>query len=193
MNFPVVRLVRPEDFPAMREIYAPYITGSHTSFEYEVPTLPAFRERFAAYQQHTPCLVMTDGQALLGYAYASLHRSRTAYQWSVESSIYMAPLAKRQGQGRTLYQCLLRCLRYQGFVSVYAGITLPNPASVAFHQSQGFVPVGVYQQVGFKLGQWHDVGWWQLALEAQPADPRPPVLLPQIDQEDPVWKACFEL
>ena len=101
---------------------------------------------------------------MVGYAYAGRHRSREAYQWSVEVSVYVAENQHRRGVGRALYTSLVECLRLQGFFHAYAGITLPNPASVGLHESLGFQPVGVYKDVGYKLGQWHTVGWLELII-----------------------------
>ena len=110
----------------------------------------------------------------VGDAYASQHRVRRAYQWSVDVAVYVAPNHQRGGIARGLYCRLFELLRQQGYYNAYAGIALPNPASVGFHESMGFRPVGVYEQVGFKAGKWVDVGWWQLELQAKPAEPGEP-------------------
>ena len=89
-------------------------------------------------------------------------------------TVYVADKAQRQGVGRQLYGQLLELLRKQGFRMAYAGITLPNPGSVGLHEAMGFVPVGVYRNVGYKLGAWRDVGWWELALQPTEPTPRPP-------------------
>lgn len=108
-----------------------------------------------------------DGECL-GYAYGSSHRERAAYRWSVETSAYVAPRAHRQGVGKALYGRLLEALAGRGYCQAYAGITLPNEASMALHLSVGFTPVGVFQAVGRKLGAWHDVAWLQRRLRDQP-------------------------
>ena len=117
-----------------------------------------------------------DG-VVVGYAHASLHRARPAYRWSVEVSVYLAPAERGRGTGRALYQVLLGQVRDLGYVTAFAGVTLPNPASVALHERLGFRPVGIFEAVGFKHGRWHDVGWWRLPLvdppPEHPADPRP--------------------
>ena len=107
------------------------------------------------------------------YAYATAHRSRGAYQWSVETSVYVAPGHHRQGLGATLYDALLPRLAGRGYCHAYAGITLPNDASVALHRRVGFQAVGVFRSVGWKLGAWHDVSWWHLPLRAGPPGDRP--------------------
>ena len=113
-----------------------------------------------------PGLVCEIGGHVVGYAYAAQHQVRAAYQWSVDTSVYVSKQYWRFGIGRGLYASLFRILAAQGFFNAYAGIVLPNPASVALHESVGFKPIGVYQRVGYKFGAWHDVGWWQLILNA---------------------------
>jgi phosphinothricin acetyltransferase len=106
---------------------------------------------------------------VVGYAYASRHRVRAAYRWSVDVAVYIAPSHHRMGIGRAVYTSLFSILAAQGFFNAYAGVTLPNPASVGLHEAMGFTPVGVYRHVGYKLGAWHDVGWWQRPLR-EPRD-----------------------
>lgn len=168
-----VRLATPADAAGVRAIYAPFVRDTHVSFEAEVPSVDEVARRIAATAPAHPWLVADDEGAVAGYAYASPHRSRAAYQWSVEVSIYVA--GPRRGLGRTLYGALLDVLRAQGFANAYAGIALPNAASVGFHEALGFEPVGVYRGVGFKAGAWRDVGWWSLRLGegAAPDPPRP--------------------
>jgi phosphinothricin acetyltransferase len=114
----------------------------------------------------------------VGYAYASRHRERAAYQWSVDTTVYVRQGRQRRGVGRALYTALLGVLPLQGYVNAYAGVTLPNPASVGLHTAMGFQPVGTYRRVGWKLGRWHDVAWFQRPLGAGPVDdgvpPAPP-------------------
>jgi phosphinothricin acetyltransferase len=121
-----------------------------------------------------PWLVSERAGRVLGYAYASAFRTRPAYRWWMESTIYLAPEARGSGLGRRLYEALMTLLRRQGFVSALGVITLPNVASVALHERLGFRPLTVLPQAGFKLGAWHDVGWWRLALCDPPAAPEPP-------------------
>ena len=111
-----------------------------------------------------PWLVCAAGDQVLGYVYAGKHRSRSAYQWSVDVTVYVHVDARRRGIARALYTVLFKLLAAQGFYNAYAGIALPNPGSVAVHEAMGMVPIGVYKQVGYKLGAWHDVGWWQKRL-----------------------------
>jgi phosphinothricin acetyltransferase len=128
----------------------------------------------------TPWLVCEVAGEALGYAYAGLHRERAAYQWSVEVSAYVRGDARRAGVGRALYTSLFAALVVQGFRNAYAGVTLPNAASVGLHTAVGFSPVGVYRGVGYKFGAWHDVAWFERALAPRVADPPAPQLLPDL-------------
>ena len=161
------------DIPAILEIYAPYVRDTAVTFETEVPTAADMDGRRSAIQSRSPFLVATDGDSLAGYAYASPHRARQAYQWAVESSVYVAPTAQRAGAGRALYRALLALLDAQGFAKVYAGISLPNPASETFHVEMGFTDIGVYRAVGFKAGAWTDVKWLEYTLTAATAKTPP--------------------
>jgi L-amino acid N-acyltransferase YncA len=159
-------------------IYAPYVKAGATSFEEESPQPARFAERIAHTLARYPWLVAESGGEVIGYAYACPHRSRPAYRWAVEVSVYVAAGQWRRGYGRALYAELIERLRRQRFQVACAGITLPNDASTALHESMGFVPVGVYRRIGWKAGAWRNVGWWQLELEPPgdglPAEPLPP-------------------
>jgi phosphinothricin acetyltransferase len=120
--------------------------------------------------------VAESGESVFGYAYGSAHRARAAYRWSVDTSVYVASAWQRQGVGRALYATLMERLAALGYVNAFAGITVPNPASVALHESVGFTPVGVFRSVGYKLGAWRDVGWWALQLTEPPPEPDEPRL-----------------
>lgn len=139
-----------------------------------------------------PWLVWADASGIAGYAYAARHRVRDAYRWSVEVSVYVDPGHHHRGVARGLYRSLLAILAAQGFGSAYAGITLPNPASVALHEGLGFEPVGVFRRVGYKLGRWHDVGWWQRALRTGGEAPEAPRTLLQLETQ-PGWDALLQL
>ena len=170
-----IRPATPGDAAAIREIYAPAITRRDvaTSFELEVPSAEEIGDRINKKQLKFPWLVMDDDGVITGYAYGDPHRERAAYQWSAEVSVYVHPDHHRRGIGKALYLALFERLRQQGIVNVYAGITLPNAGSVGLHESMGFALVGVYSAIGFKFGRPHDVGWWHLALQPWPDDPKP--------------------
>jgi phosphinothricin acetyltransferase len=181
----------PEDAEAILTIYAPIVRDTAISFEVEPPTRVAMHERIATTLRHLPWFVCDRQGEMLGYVYASSHRSRAAYQWSVDVSVYIHAQARRAGIGRALYHALFELLILQGFYNCYAGITLPNPASVGLHEALGFQPVGVYQAVGYKLGVWHDVGWWQRALQPRPSLPTPPTAFEVLRQTSTAWEAVL--
>jgi len=168
-----IRLARAADAAAIAAIYAPSVTDGVTSFELEAPDAAEMAARITALGSYAPWLVLERGGVVAGYAYASRHRDRAAYQWSVDVSVYVDAAHHRRGVARALYQELFRRLVRQGFHTAHAGIALPNPASVGFHESMGFVPIGVYPSVGWKRGAWHDVGWWRLPLAPCDGPPSP--------------------
>lgn len=170
----VLRVANPADAPAIAATYAPYVTDTVISFELIPPDEREMANRLAKTLARFPWLVAVDGGDVVGYAYAGIHRERAAYQWAADVSVYLHENWRGRGIGRTLYTALFAILRAQGYCNVYAGITLPNPASVALHEAMGMVPVGVYRHVGYKAGAWHDVGWWQGVLQTLVADPPPP-------------------
>jgi phosphinothricin acetyltransferase len=171
----ILRLAAPDDAPSILDIYGPLVRDSPVSFELQPPTEEQMRERVTHILESKPWIVCeVDGQ-VAGYAYATAFRSRPAYRWSAEVSAYVADAHRRCGVGTGLYRSLLEILRLQGYVSAYAGITLPNPASVRLHEQVGFREVGVFRAAGHKFGQWHDVGWWQRLLGSDPPSaPAPP-------------------
>ena len=159
-----LRFATPADAPGIAAIYAPIVRESAISFEVDPPTVEEIGKRVESTLRFYPWLICAAGGSVEGYAYASQHRSRAAYQWSADVSVYIHESCRGRGIGRALYAALLELLRMQGLFNAYAGITLPNAASVGLHEAVGFVPLGVYRAVGFKLGRWHDVGWWELPL-----------------------------
>jgi phosphinothricin acetyltransferase len=183
-----IREARPDDAAAIRDIYAPFVESTATTFETVTPSLDEMRARIR--DAVAPWLVADDGDAIAGYAYASQHRARAAYQWSVEVSVYTSALARRRGVGRALYETLFHLLRAQGFVNAYAGIALPNDASVGLHESLGFTPIGTYPHVGYKQGAWHDVGWWGLTLHALPDAPHLPLSLDELRRSE-AWRVVL--
>jgi len=179
-----IRIAELDDAEAIAAIYAPIVRGTVISFETEPPSAAEMRERIERTLQTHPWLTaVRDGRAA-GYAYASQHRTRGAYRWSVDVTIYVAEHARRNGVGAQLYTPLMAILRRQGFRAAFAGIALPNPGSVGLHEAMGFEPVGVYRDVGFKLGAWRDVGWWALTLSTGDDAPGEPI--PFRDLPDPL-------
>lgn len=185
-----IRLAREDDAIAVAAIYAPSVESTPVSFETVAPTAAEMARRMADIQQAYPWLVCDISGEVAGYAYATTHRVRSAYRWSVDTAVYIDARYRRRGVGRALYLSLFAILRAQRFVNAYAGITLPNPASVALHESVGFEPIGVYRSVGYKLGAWRDVGWWQLALRAHESSPAEPLPVTAIAGRDS-WDAAL--
>ena len=143
------------------------------TFETEPPKAEQMAERIAAAQRRHAWLVLEDDGDVVGYAYAGPYKERAAYRWSVEVSVYLAPAEQGRGTARRLYDALFAVLAELGYVSAYAGITQPNPASTGLHAGMGFTPAGVFRDVGFK-GGWHDVAWWQRSLRPAPSEPGEP-------------------
>jgi phosphinothricin acetyltransferase len=166
------------DAVRVAEIYAPAVIDSTISFEEVVPAPDEMERRMRAVLEWTPWLVAeSEAGSVVGYAYASRHRERAAYRWSVDISVYVDPAFRGRGVGRTLYDELLPILRRQRFMNAYAGIGLPNPASVALHEAIGMKLIGVYEGVGFKAGRWVDVAWYGMRL-SEPAGSSPEEPLP---------------
>jgi L-amino acid N-acyltransferase YncA len=160
-------------------VYAPFVSDSAVSFEERVPGPQEFAERIERTSRTHPWLVADTGEGVIGFAYGCPHRERAAYRWAADVSVYVAPEHQRRGVGRALYGSLLPLLVRQGLHVACAGITLPNEASVALHESFSFKLVGVYRRIGFKGGKWWDVGWWALELQepVTPSEPSAPVRL----------------
>jgi L-amino acid N-acyltransferase YncA len=167
-----IRVATPDDANSILAIYGPFCTSSHVSFETSAPTERNMRERIERITTHNPWLVGEIDGVVAGYVYASQHRERAAYRWTVDVAAYVSPAYQRRSLGRALYTTLFALLREQGLFQAYAGVTLPNAGSVGLHEAMGFQPVAVYRNIGYKMGRWRDVGWWSLQLK--PAIDNPP-------------------
>ncbi len=187
----MIRLAGPSDARGVAAIYDPVVASTAISFEVEPPGETEMERRIEAALSFAPWLVWEEGGSVAGYVYASRHRDRAAYQWSVDVTAYTHEAHRRKGIGRALYLALFELLRFQRFQRAHAGITLPNEASVCLHESLGFRPIGVYPSVGYKLGAWRDVGWWQLPLLDAVADPPLPLTLPDA-QALPGWQSAYQ-
>ncbi len=164
MNPPLIRDARADDAAACAAIYAPFVRDSWVSFELDPPTADEMAERIAAHGAAFAWLIAELDGELAGFAYGSPHRSRAAYDTSCDVAAYIDPRFARRGVGRALYAELLPRLRDRGMHAAFAGIALPNAGSIGLHQATGFEPVGVYREVGWKLGGWRDVSKWQRLL-----------------------------
>jgi phosphinothricin acetyltransferase len=161
MSAPAIRPATAADAAGCARVYAPYVTDSCISFEYEPPAAEELAGRIAAAHAW---LVAEDAGDVVGYAYASRHKERDAYRWAADVAIYLAATHHGHGLGRRLYGQLLGVLPGLGLRTLCAGVAQPNAASDALHRALGFEEVGVYRRIGFKHGRWHDVRWWQLHL-----------------------------
>jgi phosphinothricin acetyltransferase len=169
-----VRAATVGDARAVQQIYAPIVERTVISFEDVPPDAPEIARRIEATTRTLPWLVAERDREVVAYTYAGRHAERAAYRWSVDVSVYVGEGARRSGVGTLLYTRLFDELRGSGYVSAYAGITLPNEASARLHESLGFAAIGAFPNAGFKFGAWHTVGWWHLALQAAPESPPEP-------------------
>jgi phosphinothricin acetyltransferase len=168
-----VRAATEEDAAACAAIYAPYVTDTAITFEIDPPTPEEMAERITAAERTHAWLLLEDledGGRVVGYAYAGPFKTRPAYRWACETSVYLEPGRRRTGGGRTLYEALFSRLADRGYRTAIAGMTLPNEASAGLHRALGFQPVGTNRRIGWKHGRWHDVAWMQRTL-SEAADP----------------------
>ena len=169
-----IRLATVDDAAAVAAIYAPYCEGSAVSFEQVAPSADQMQQRIAGVLAQRPWIVLEDAGTVAGYAYAAPHNDRWAYRWSVNTAIYISRTHHRRGAGRALYTTLFSLLRHLGYYRAVAGITVPNAASVGLHEAMGFALVGVYREIGYKLGAWRDVAWYEAPIQPVPAEPEEP-------------------
>ena len=168
-----IRLALPGDAADLHAIYAPIVLDTIISFELEPPTVAEMQQRVEkTFDAGLPWLVHEENGEVSGYVYAAKHRGeRPAYRWSTEVSVYIHERARGRGIGTALYTSLFAVLKLQQLRNAYAGATLPNEGSVRLHEALGFERVGVYHNVGYKFGAWHDVVWWSLQLNPHSSPP----------------------
>jgi L-amino acid N-acyltransferase YncA len=176
-----IRLATPADGEAAASIYESIVRETAISFELVPPTGAEMSTRIGTVMEKHAWLVAEQAGAVVGYIYAGKHRDPGAYAWSTNTSVYLREDARGKGVGRALYRALFRILKAQNYRMAYAGIALPNAASVGLHEAVGFKPLGVYSQVGFKFGRWHDVGWWQQPLVEGCGPPLPTRTLSELE------------
>lgn len=165
VNQPTIRQGTTDDAAELLEIYRPVVEETSISFELEVPSVEEFARRIAVSNEKHLWLVAEIDGVLAGYAYAGSHRARAAYGYSTEVSAYLHADFRGQGLGTALYKKLFEELEDYPYFHAYAGITMPNDASVGLHKSVGFSYVGTFENVGFKYNRWHDVSWWYRQLK----------------------------
>jgi phosphinothricin acetyltransferase len=176
-----IRLATPADAPGVQAVYAPIVESTPISFELEPPSVEEMAARIAGVLPTHPWIVLTDGGEVAGYAYGRQLQTRAAYRWSVETSVYVAGGHRGAGAGGALYRSLFEVLGRQGYRQAVGGVALPNPASVRLHESCGFRLTGVQTRLGWKLGAWHDVGWFQRELVADTGPPTDPIAVDRLD------------
>jgi L-amino acid N-acyltransferase YncA len=172
----IIRLAEKRDVPGILEIYSPFVLNTSVTFEEIVPDEDSFWERIQGIMAELPYLVCEINGRIAGYAYASGYRSRASYRWSKEVSVYIHPDYQRKRVAHALYTSLNEMVRYQGIADLLAIITMPNEPSVAFHEQFGYRKCGEFSKVGFKLGQWQNVGWFELFLQDESQAPKNPIL-----------------
>lgn len=167
-----LRMATPDDAAAVQEIYGWYVTHSTATSQYDVPTVEDYRAFIADTLRCAPFILAIGGDGRLrGYACAHIWRTRQAYAWDAETTIYCAPNDVGLGVGRRLYKALLALLKAQGYHNAFALVTVPNPASEAFHRSLGFKRYGLERHTGYKFGCWLGLGYWQYVID--PSDDAP--------------------
>lgn len=177
---PTIRLATETDAAGVADIYAPFVERTHVSFETVPPSEAEMAERIDETVTELPWLVCELDGEIAGYAYASRHKERPAYQWGVDVSVYVDERWRRSGVARGLYESLFALLERQGLYTAYAVIALPNAASVGFHESLGFEHIGLYRNAGYKNGEWHDVGHWERSIQEVEDPPSPPTPLEEL-------------
>ena len=167
----LIRRAEPADAAALLEIYRPYVTDTAVTFEYDVPTAAEFAGRIEATLKRYPYLVLEEEGQILGYAYAGPFKERAAYDWAVETTVYLRVDARGRGYGRALYTALEDALRRQGILNAYACIASIDPedeyltnASRRFHERMGYRLCGTFRQCGYKFGRWYDMIWMEKML-----------------------------
>lgn len=163
-----IRKATPEDAEALLEIYRPYVEHTAITFEYDVPTVEEFRQRIVNITRSYPYLVAEENGTVVGYAYVGPFKDRAAYQWSVETSIYLSPDYKRHGIGKKLYSQLEKICAKMGIQNMYACISYVDPEdeyltldSVRFHEHLGYRMVGRFIKCGLKFNRWYDMVWME--------------------------------
>jgi phosphinothricin acetyltransferase len=176
-----IRIADPaSDAAAVAAIYAPVVRETVISFEDAPPGVDEIRARMEHVLDWAPWLVAEVDGEVVGYAYAARHRERAAYRWSVDLSAYIAEAWRGKGVGRALYARVIEILRQQGFVNAYAGVTEPNPASIALHRAIGMEVIGTFERVGWKFDAWHGVTWLGMRLSEPDGQPAEPIPLPEL-------------
>lgn len=180
MSLTTIRFIEPSDAQAALDIYEFYVNNTAITFETEAPSLENFKERIIDVSNNYPWLVAVNEGKIVAYAFAKMHRPTGAYLWSPEVTIYVANYFQGKGIGRRLYETLFAILKLQGFYTVFAGIVLPNSQSIGLHKALGFIEIGIFKNIGFKLGKWNSSQWMQLSLDQANLYPLPPKTMAEV-------------
>ena len=182
-----IRSAVPDDARDLLDIYSWYVRNSAVTYEYDVPSEEEFRRRIRVTLEKYPYYVAEEDGTVLGYAYAGAFRTRPAYGWAAELSIYLSPEARRKGLGRMLYQALEDALGKMGILNLYACISWPetedeylDKSSPAFHSHMGFVTVGEFHRGGYKFGRWYSMIWMEKIIGGHCSPPMEVVPYPQL-------------
>ncbi|WP_372776726.1 N-acetyltransferase family protein [Mangrovibacterium sp.] len=178
-----IRMATPEDAKSLLAIYEPFITNTVVTFEEIVPSVSEFGDRISTILKESPFLLCQIDDEIAGYAYASQYRSRESYRWNREVTVYIKESFQSRNIGTALYTALINIVKHQNYTNLLAIVTLPNDGSVRLHERMGFKACAVFNQVGFKMNQWHQVGWWELPLIPATQKPLEPVLLPNFTNQ----------
>lgn len=170
-----------DDADSILNVYTPYVLQTACTFEYDVPSVEEFRNRIAKISAQYPYLVCEYNGGIIGYAYGSTHRERMGYRWCAEATVYLSAAHHRRGIARVLYDALFELMKEQGYKSIYVSILSTNAASLAFHRAMGFEDIGMFRNIGYKLGEWHSNVWMQLFLQEHDVEPPIPVVFTAID------------
>ncbi len=187
-----IRLAEKRDVPGILEIYTPFILETAVTFEETVPDEISFWERIQTIMDELPFLVCEIDGRIAGYAYASGYRSRASYRWTKEVSVYIHPDFHRKRVAQALYTSLNAMVRFQGIADLLAIITMPNEPSVAFHEQFGYQKCGEFSKVGYKLGQWQNVGWFELFLQDETEAPKDKILTLNEIIELPIFQEAIQ-
>ena len=183
MNKAIIRFARVTDTEEILNIYEPYIKDTVITFEYDIPSREAFKQRILNISSEYPYLVCQIENSLVGYAYAHKHMERAAYQWNAELSIYLERTLLRRGIGKALFASLIEILKLQNIQNLYSIVTSPNPNSEGIHDYFGFTKIGVFHNSGYKFGAWHDVIWYEKGINPHEIEPKSFLPIKEVNQD----------
>ena len=180
----VIRMANELDAEALLAIYTPYVLHTAITFEYVVPTLEDFKKRIQKTLRKFPYLVAVREKEIVGYAYVSPFKERAAYDWAVETSIYIKEECRESGIGTKLYLALEEILKRQNIINLNACIAYPNPGSIRFHEQLGYQTVAHFTKCGYKLDTWHDMIWMEKMIGEHTIPPQPIIPVTELELDE---------